>query len=156
MWWKLLVNPDMAQLLMVYLTSSIVGTCSVINRRHIHTVSTSSLQLSSAVVGKFPRRQAESWWGDDGRTHFSSINQKGTTVAAHDFVRVSSGTGAEKVAYVEDLAQAEGEEVVLEVRWLQPAGECCITSWSYSALLNLRGRKKLLGRAIYNGREVDR
>lgn len=54
------------------------------------------------------------------------MQHEGTAVAVHDFVRCSEGVlgaGSARVAYIEDLVQAEGEDVVLGVRWLQFAGE---------------------------------
>jgi hypothetical protein len=77
------------------------------------------------VVGKVSRRPADKWRGDDGRTHFKSVQHDGIAIHAYDFVEVlgeDPSTDSARVAYVEDLVQAEGEDVLLEVRWLEPAG----------------------------------
>lgn len=79
------------------------------------------------MVGKVPRRPADKWRGDDGRTHFKSVQHDGVAIHAHDFVEVlgeDPSADSARVAYVEDLVQAEGEEVLLEVRWLELAGGC--------------------------------
>jgi hypothetical protein len=87
------------------------------------------------VVGKVPRRPADKWLGDDGRTHFKSVQHDGVAIYAHDFVEVVAedpSTDPARVAYVEDLVQAEGEEVLLEVRWLEPAGGCTSRQIGYA------------------------